>query len=105
MGSAWFDANGNLTSRVYDPSGPKTLVYTYDDENRLVGVSTDSYYTPEGSRWKTEFVYDGLSRLRICKEYTRYPGSGWYPNGETRYLYDGRRVIQERNGSNVPTVT
>jgi hypothetical protein len=25
--------------------------------------------------------------------------------GETRYLYDGRRVIQERNSANTPTVT
>jgi RHS repeat-associated protein len=32
-------------------------------------------------------------------------GSGWYPNGETRYIYDGRLVIQERNGSNTPQVS
>jgi RHS repeat-associated protein len=32
-------------------------------------------------------------------------GSGWYPNGETRYIYDGRLVIQERNSSNTPTVS
>jgi len=31
--------------------------------------------------------------------------SGWTVSGETRYIYDGMRVIQERNSSNVPTVS
>lgn len=32
-------------------------------------------------------------------------GSGWYPNTTTLYVYDGRRVVQERNSANGPTVS
>ena len=32
-------------------------------------------------------------------------GSGWATNSETHYLYDGWRVIQERDGSNTPLVS
>jgi len=31
--------------------------------------------------------------------------SGWGPASETRYLYDGRLVLQERDANNLPTVT
>jgi hypothetical protein len=58
-----FDANGNLTWR-YNSAGPNGLTYVYDDENRLVAMHTDTYYTPAASRWKTEWVYDGLSPAR-----------------------------------------
>jgi hypothetical protein len=54
--------------------------------------------------WRTEFVYDGFQRLRIRREYT-WTGSSWGTAVQTRYLYDGRRVIQERNGSNTPLVS
>ena len=67
-------------------------------------MATDTYYTPEASRWKWEFFYDGQSRMRIRKDYV-WMGSGWYPNGETRYLYDGMLVLQERSSANSPTVT
>jgi hypothetical protein len=100
-----FDANGNLISR-FNSAGPNGLIYDYDDENRLVAMHTDTSYTPSASRWKTEWVYNGLSRVRIRREYywhTSY--EVWASSGETRYLYDGRRVIQDRNGSNTPMVT
>ncbi|MBX3745286.1 MAG: RHS repeat-associated core domain-containing protein [Verrucomicrobiae bacterium] len=32
-------------------------------------------------------------------------GGGWVATGETRNLYDGRRVVQEPNDANTPTVT
>jgi RHS repeat-associated protein len=48
-------------------------------------------------------VHDGRGRLRIRREYTW--SSGWILNSETRYEYDGMRVIQERNSSNTPTVS
>jgi RHS repeat-associated protein len=66
-------------------------------------METDASYTPTGSRFKTEFVYDGRGRLRVRKDYT-WPSSGWVLQAETRYLYDGMRVIQERNSANTPTV-
>ncbi len=64
-----------------------------------------------GDVW-TDFIYDGLGRLRVRWEYSYAgsqkgpaPGTGWQTNSETRYVYDGWRVIQERDGSNVPTVS
>jgi RHS repeat-associated protein len=66
-------------------------------QNRLV----QWFYYANGSQpvngdLRTDFVYDGLSRLRSRSEY-QYIGS-WYPNGTTTYIYDGLRVIQERVG-------
>jgi len=49
-------------------------------------------------------VYDGLRRLRSRAEFV-WIGSGWYPNTTTLYVYDGRRVVQERNSANGPTVS
>jgi RHS repeat-associated protein len=44
-------------------------------------------------------------RLRVRKDYTWNAGYGqWQLTGETRYVYDGMRVIQERNAGNTPTV-
>ena len=87
-----YDGNGNLTSKgLY--SG--TIYYYYDDENRLTNVTS-------GTTYKTDFAYDGLSRLRIRTEYT-YSG-GWVVSSTTRYIYDGMRVVQERNASNTPLV-
>jgi len=42
------------------------------------------------------FQYDGLGRMRIS---TNWDGS------TTEYVYDGMRVIQERDGSNTPQVS
>jgi hypothetical protein len=61
----------------------------------------------------TDFVYDGLGRLRERLEYVWQTGGGggddigpdtgggggsWSLSSETLYIYDGWRVIQERNG-------
>ncbi|NLH74206.1 MAG: RHS repeat-associated core domain-containing protein [Verrucomicrobia bacterium] len=108
-----YDRRGNLVSRVASGNIPwKELYYSYDHENRLTCVQTDTYYTPESYRFKVEFVYDGLSRLRIKRNYI-WSGGGWYGSGgETRYLYDmsaggaaGMLIVQERDGANWPTVT
>ena len=99
-----YDNNGNLTSRQ---TGASTYVYySYDDENQLASVTTDTYGTPTGSRWKSEFTYDGRGRLRKRVDYTwnTYPPGSWQVSGETRYVYDGMRVIQERSSANTPTV-
>ena len=101
-----YDQRGNLVSRAASGNIPwKELYYTYDHENRLTSVATDTYYTPESYRFKVELVYDGQSRMRIKRNYV-WSGGGWYGSGgETRYLYDGLLIVQERNNSNVPTVT
>ena len=65
LGSATYDGNGNLTS---SHSGARS--YVYDDENRLVEL-----YVGQNEN-ATEFVYDGLGRLRIRREYTYDSGGG-----------------------------
>jgi RHS repeat-associated protein len=57
-------------------------------------------------------VYDGQGRLRVKRDYVWSSGYGWYPTGETRYLYDlsaaqagGLLLVLERNSANTPTVT
>ena len=87
-----YDGSGNMTSKG---SGSGTVYYYYDDENRLTNITS-------GTTYKTDFAYDGLSRLRIRTEYT-YSG-GWVVSSTTRYIYDGMRVVQERNASNAPLV-
>jgi hypothetical protein len=90
-----YDNNGNLTS-----SSNGYVTYTYDAENQL--VTWQSYNTV-----KTDFVYDGRGRLRKRLEYTWMgsPYNQWSSPTETRYVYDGMRVIQERNSGNTPTVS
>ncbi len=103
-GASWsHDWNGN---RTYQPTGVGSITYTYDDENQLVQAQTDASSTPTGSRWNTVWTYDARGRVRIREDYTWYtPGSSWLLSTTTRYLYDGMRVIQERNASNTPQVT
>jgi RHS repeat-associated protein len=106
VGSNGYDANGNRTWQTYDANGPKTYNYTYDDENQLTSVATDTYYTPPSSRWRTDFLYDGRGRLRRRTEYNWNPYySQWQWSSERRYLHDGTLVIQERDQNNTPTVT
>jgi RHS repeat-associated protein len=103
-----YDANGNLTAQ-----GGTT--YAYDDENRLFAVT-------DGTS-ETEFVYDGLGRLREQLQLTLTSGGGggggdalrggaspdtgstWTVTGGIYYIYDGKRVIQERNTNSIPTVS
>jgi len=101
-----YDTAGNRTHRTPTGGGYSEygyIQYTYDDENQLIHAETDSSVTPEHNRWRTEWMYDGLRRLRIRTEYHWLYG-GWYQSGQTRYVYDGRRVVQERNSGNAPTV-
>jgi RHS repeat-associated protein len=74
------------------------------------------------SRWKkhrTKFLYDGLGRLREQLHYTAsvggdvfhggitpdVGGGGWTLSSGIEYIYDGNRVIQERDINNNPTVS
>ena len=86
-----YDSNGNLVSRTGGYS------YTYDDENQLTSLSF-------GTSYRSDFGYDGQGRLRNRTDYI-WTGTSWTSAGGAEYLYDGMRVIQERNASNVPTVS
>ena len=101
-----YDNDGNPSTKY---SASSYLQYAFDDENRLVSV-----YDVLNSSFRTDFVYDGLGRLRRRLEYTNTlvgagPGfsatsASWTLAYEVRYVYDGKRVIQERDGSDVPQV-
>ena len=92
-GTCSYDYNGNLSS---ESSGP-VRTFTYDDENQLtaVGWGTGSY--------RTEFTYDGRGRMRKRLE-KYYSGGQWTATSTNYYVYDGMRVIQERNNLNTPSV-
>jgi RHS repeat-associated protein len=107
-GSCTYDSNGNLLT-----SGGGRYQYSYDTENRLISWQDNGagrFPIPH----QTDFVYDGLGRLRIRDEYQQQsqqgpsgPGGGstWSLVSETLYIYDGNRVIQERDMNNTPTVS
>jgi hypothetical protein len=82
-----YDDDGNLTS-----DGKRQ--FAYDDEDQFIQVKVT------GS-WEVDYVYDGIRRLLIRKEYN---ATGTLVT-ETHYVYDGMCVIQERDGSNAPQVT
>jgi YD repeat-containing protein len=88
-----FDANGNVVTNNND------LVYWYDAENRVTQISDTVY-----RNFQTAFTYDGLGRLRNRLEQT-WNGSKWITASTTQYIYDGTRVVQERDGSNNPLVS
>jgi RHS repeat-associated protein len=105
VGNQTHDDNGNVTYNDNNFFG-----YGYDDENQLANWyyydgATDGNGSPTSSAdLRTQFVYDGLGRLRKKIEY-QVEVEDWVAVSETRYVYDGKRVIQERNGRNTPTVS
>src|SRR6266576_2916893 len=108
VGTQTYDSDGNVTW-----SGGTANAYSYDDENRLANW----YFYSNGANGngsptsladlRTECVYDGHGRLRRRLEYTVTGASVlvWTLATETRYVYDGMRVIQERNSANTPQVS
>lgn len=85
-----YDQNGNLTNDA-------ARIFSYDDENQLIGITVSN-------SWRSDFTYDGFGRMRVRTE-AAWNGSGWITNTTVRYLYDGMAVVQERDGSNQPTVS
>jgi RHS repeat-associated protein len=84
------NSDGNLTN-------DGTRSFAYDAEDRLATNWV-------AGAWKSEFVYDGLGRRRIERDYS-WNSSAWLSTSETHYIYDGWLVIQERNGANAVQVT
>jgi RHS repeat-associated protein len=110
-----YDSNGNLTVMSIDYFGASEG-YFYDDENRL-NFATHTESGPPINWWDppqtasdrvTEFRYDGLGRLRERLEYVvegDYGSYSWVLASHILYIYDGWRVIQERDGDDTPTVS
>lgn len=93
LGTASYDDNGNMTD-------DGQVDYEYDAEDQLVfrgPIDLGSLYTVE-----INYTYDGLGRLRKKVSDYYYNGSH-YDTAETRYIYDGFQVIEERDSSNSPT--
>ncbi len=85
-----FDNNGNLTN-------DGTRGFGYNTENQLTNVSVSG-------QWQVSFVYDGLGRRRIARDYS-WSGGTWMPTNEVHYIYDGYLPVQERDANNNVLVT
>jgi RHS repeat-associated protein len=85
-----YDDNGNLTS-----DGQQS--FEYDGENQLVAVQVTA-------SWRSEFRYDGKLRRRVRVEKV-WQNNQWVTASETRYVYDGMLVVQERDANNLPAVS
>jgi RHS repeat-associated protein len=129
-GANTYDPNGNLLT---SHNGQRQ--YTCDDENRLTRLTTYTGATPQTRsefsydgfgrlRVRREYVWvpaqpfepepypiqlragGGRASASAAQAQIAAPATGtWNLTGETRYLYDGWRVIQERNANNVPQVS
>ncbi len=84
------DSNGSLTN-------DGTRSFAYDAENQLTNITL-------AGQWKSDFVYDGLNRRRIAKDYI-WNGSTWVKTNETRYIFEGYLLMQERDTNNNVLVT
>ena len=93
-----YDAAGN-TKQIENANGGKTL-FDYDDADRLVRIETRN--GADVPVTKSEFVYDYASRKAISREFTWTAGA-WVKTGETRRVFDGLDVVQERNAANEVT--
>jgi RHS repeat-associated protein len=79
------DGNGSLTN-------DGTLLFAYNTENQLTNMTLAGV-------WKSDFVYDGLNRRRIERDYI-WQGGSWASTNETRFIYDGYLLLQERDTNN-----
>jgi RHS repeat-associated protein len=119
-----YDSNGNMVTNNNNHN-----VLVYNDENQLTRYFhyQNAANNPIAGDTRTDFVYDGLGRMRKRIEWVwtcnagqsaqfggavpnSGPGGGgnscvWGDVSETWYVYDGRRVIQERDSNNIPTVS
>jgi len=91
-----YDLDGNLTQQG-------SSRYGYDDANRLTSIVRVDAGTGANLH-KSEFVYDGLSRRRISREYDWNNGA-WELQSEVRRIYDGMNVVQERDANNAVIAT
>jgi len=84
------DNNGSLTN-----DGART--FAYDSENQLTNITL-------AGQWRSDFVYDGLNRQRIARDFI-WQGGAWVFTNETHYIYDGLLLVQERDTNNNSLVT
>jgi RHS repeat-associated protein len=79
------DANGNMLGEVQ-------WLYTWDAENRLVAVTPSP---PDAHTPKLTYVYDGLGRRRVKREYV-WATDHWQLTTEHFFLWDSWILLSER---------
>jgi RHS repeat-associated protein len=85
-----YDEDGNLT-------GDGRWVYTWDAENRLIGMTTQTSAVSAGvPNLRLTFAYDAQHR-RIQKKTEIYdaPTTSWVTTTDTRFIYDGWNLLVE----------
>jgi YD repeat-containing protein len=85
-----YDRNSSITN-------DGALSFGYDSENQLTNITL-------AGGWKSDFVYDGLNRRRIERDYT-WTNSAWSKTSEVHYIYDGYLLVQERDTNDNVLVT
>ena len=80
-----WDSNGNLTN-------DGTRSFAYSPENQLTNITV-------AGAWKSDFVFDGLGRRRIERDYAWQSGQ-WAKTNELHFIYDGLQPIQVRDTNN-----
>ncbi|WP_009961847.1 RHS repeat-associated core domain-containing protein [Verrucomicrobium spinosum] len=85
-----YDLDGNLT-------GDGRWTYTWDGENRLVGMTTQAVAETAGvPGLKLTFAYDGVSRRVQKKVEGRMTSSDpWVLRSDTRFVYDRWNMVGE----------
>ncbi len=86
------DEDGNLAS--FD-AADATWLYAYDAENRLAAVEPQSPTTGDA---KLALRYDYLGR-RVQKVVSTYTGGLWVETSDTRFVYDGWNLVEERDAA------
>jgi YD repeat-containing protein len=79
-----YNSNGNLTN-------DGTRSFTYDAQEQLTAITVTNAAT--GGSAKTEFVYDGLGRRRIQRDYA-WSGGSFSKTNDVRFIYDGDLLVQ-----------
>jgi len=89
-----YDANGNLVRDA-------RRLLTFDDRDQLVALIVTNGVNDSTL---SEFFYDAFGRRRLAREKT-WQTNQWVQTAETRYVYAGSLVLQERGEDNEPRVT
>jgi RHS repeat-associated protein len=90
-----YDSDGNLTQ-------DGRFTYTWDSENRLIGVTTRDDLPASVSRVMVEYAYDHQSR-RIASSTAVWTNGSWQAVDSRSFLYDGWNVVKETINHQQPT--
>jgi RHS repeat-associated protein len=98
-----------LNNRFISPTTPTAtslsdgrFTYTWDSENRLIGVTTRDDLPASVSRVMVEYAYDHQSR-RIASSTAVWTNGSWQAVDSRSFLYDGWNVVKETINHQQPT--